>query len=88
MIRPIVLTCIAALAVFAVIQDRVTVSGVGQYVETYHEAVAARRPPSTIDDVMKPAVARGARQGALWSGATLVAGVIGTVAVRRRVRRG
>ena len=83
-----VLTCIAAVAVFAVIQDRITVSGVGRYIATYQESVAAKRPPSTIDDVMRPAVARSVRQGALWSGATLIAGVAGTVAVRRRTRRG
>ena len=88
MIRSIVLTCIAALAVFAVIQDRITGSGVGQYVAKYHEAVAAKRTPLTIDDVMRPAVAHGVRQGTLWSGATLIAGVAGTVIVRRRARRG
>ena len=87
MIRPIVVIAIAALAVFAVVQDRVTGAGVGEYVMHYEEAAAGRRHPATIDDVMTPAVSRGVQQGAMWGGAVFVAGLAGTVAVRRRTRR-
>ena len=88
MIRPIALVCIAAVAVFAVIQDRITVAGVGQYVAMYQESVAARRSPPAIDAIMEPAVARAVREAAIWSGAVLVAGVAGTAVIRRRPRRG
>ena len=82
--RAVVFTCIAAIVVFAVVQDRVTVAGVGEYVSASRDAAAGRRRPVTIDEIMKPAVARGARQGALWGGVVLVAGLVGTVAARRR----
>jgi len=81
--RAVVFSCVAAVVVFAVVQDRVTVAGVGQYELAYRAAVAGRGPAVTIDDIMKPAVARGVQQGALWGGAVLVAGVGGTFAVRR-----
>ena len=87
MVRAVVFTCIAAIVVFAVVQDRVTVAGVGEYVSAYRDAAAGRRPPVTIDEIMKPAVTRAAWQGALWGGAVLVAGLGGTIATRRRASR-
>jgi hypothetical protein len=83
--RAVVFTCAAALVVFAVVQDRLTVSGVGQY----SRGVPRRggqvvRPPVTIDEVMKPAVAHAVRQGALWGGGALVAGLAVTLVARRR----
>ena len=85
--RAVVFTCIAAIVVFAVVQDRVTVAGVGEYVSASRDAAAGRRPPVTIDEIMKPAVTRGVRQGALWGGVVLVAGLGGTVAARRHASR-
>jgi hypothetical protein len=85
--RAAVFTSVAALVVFAGVQDRVTVAGVGQYVALQREAMAGRRPAISIDDVMKPAVARGVQQGALWAGLVLVTGLSGTLVARRR-RRG
>jgi hypothetical protein len=85
--RAVVFTCTAAVVVFAVVQDRVTVAGVGEYVAAYRDAAAGRRPPVTIDEIMEPAVERAVRQGALWGGAVLVAGLVGTLAVRRRASR-
>jgi hypothetical protein len=82
--RAVVFTCAAALVVFAVVQDRLTVSGVGQYVKAYRDASASGRPRATIDEVMKPAVAHAVRQGALWGGGVLVAGLAVTLGVRRR----
>ena len=85
--RAAVFTCIAAIVVFAVVQDRVTVAGVGEYVLASRDAAAGRRPPVTIDEIMKPAVARSVRQGALWGGVVLAAGLGGTLAARRRWSR-
>ena len=87
MARAVVFTCIAAIVVFAVVQDRVTVAGVGEYVSAYRDAAAGRRPPVSIDEIMKPAVTRGLWQGGLWGGAVLVAGLGGTIALRRRASR-
>ena len=85
--RAAVLVGVAALVVFAAVQDRLTVDGVGQYVAASGDAAAGRRARVTIDEVMQPAVTHAVRQGALWGGAVLVAGLAGTFAVRRlRVR--
>jgi hypothetical protein len=75
--------CVAAVVVFAVVQDRITVAGVGRYETAYRDAAAGRGPRVTIDEVMKPAVSDGVQQGALWGGAVFIAGVGGTFAVRR-----
>jgi hypothetical protein len=82
--RAVVFTCAAAFVVFTVVQDRLTVSGVGQYVTAYRAASASGRPGPTIDEVMKPAVAHAVRQGALWGGVVLVAGLAVTLGARRR----
>ena len=84
MTRAVVFTCAAALVVFAVVQDRLTVSGVGQYVTAYRNAATSGRAAATIDEVMKPAVAHAVRQGALWGGVVLVAGLAITLGARRR----
>ena len=88
MARAVVFSCAAALVVFAVIQDRLTVAGVGQYVSAYREAAAGRRPAVTIDEVMKPAVRNAVQQGVLWGGLVLVVGLGGAVAARGRSSRG
>ena len=88
MARAVVLTCVAALVVFAIVQDRLTSAGVGQYVSAYRDAAAGRRPAVTIDEVMKPAVARAVQHGALWGGAVLAVGLGSTLAARRRSARG
>ena len=85
MTRAVAFTCIAAIVVFAAVQERLTVAGVGQYVSAYRDAAAGRRPPVTIDEIMKPAVTRAAWQGALWGSVVLIAGLGGTIAVRRRL---
>ena len=72
---------VAALVVFAVVQDRLTVAGVGQYVAASRDAAAGRRSRVTIDEVMQPAVSHAVRQGALWGGAVLMAGLGGTFQV-------
>ena len=77
-------TFAAALAVFCVVQDRVTAEGARRYVTLQTEALAGRRPPVTIDAVMQPAIARSVRLALLASGATALAG-IGAAFVLRRV---
>jgi hypothetical protein len=74
---------VAALVVFAVVQDRLTVDGVGQYVAASRDAAAGRRSRVTIDEVMQPAVTHAVRRGTLWGGAILVAGLAGMFAARR-----
>ena len=86
MIRAAVLTCVAALGVFAVVQDRLTARGVAEYVTLQKEALAGKRPLVTVDEVMQPAVTRAVRQGALWGGVVLVAGFGVTLARRSRRR--
>jgi hypothetical protein len=90
--RAVVCSCVAAIVVFAIVQDRLTVAGVGQYVSDYREAAAGRRAAVTIDEVMRPAVTHAVEQGALWGGAVLAVGlstILGsTLAARRRTGRG
>ena len=83
MARAVVFWCVAALVVFAVVQDRLTVAGVGRYITAYRDAAAGRGIPVTIDEVMTPAISHAVRQGTAWSGAVLVAGLAGTFAARR-----
>ena len=83
MTRAVVFSSVAALVVFAVVQDRVTVAGVGQYEIAYREVAAGKRGRVTIDEVMKPAVVHGVQQGALWGVAVFIADVGGTAAARR-----
>ena len=83
MARAAVFVCVAALVVFAVVQDRLTVAGVGKYVAASRDAAAGRGPQVGIDEVMRPAVTHAVRQGTLWGGAVLIAGCGATFAVRR-----
>jgi len=78
-----VFTAIAAIVVFAVVQDRLTVVGVGRYVSMSREAAAGRGPAVTIDSVMKPVVAHAVQQATLWSSVVLATGLGGTLIVRR-----
>ena len=86
MARAVVFTCIAAIVVFAVVQDRLTAAGVARYVALHREQ-AGKAAGVTINEVMQPAVHDAVRQGALWAGAVLAIGLSGTlIARRRRVR--
>jgi hypothetical protein len=70
----LVVTALAALVVFAVIQDRVTADGARRYVALQRDAIAGHGQPVTIDEIMQPAIHRSVQQGLLWSGAVVVAG--------------
>ena len=75
-VRWIVLASIAAaVAVFLVVQDRITAAGARDYVARQRAAAAGQAPAVTIDEVMRPAVARSVRAGLLWGGVVLAAGL-------------
>lgn len=73
----------AAMAVFLVVQDRVTAAGVRRYVALQRSAVAGETPRVTIDEVMGPAVERSVRQGVLWGGVVLVTGLVAAAVASR-----
>ena len=77
-VRPraiIIATAIGALAVFAVVQDRVTAAGARRYAALQREALAGHGHAVTVDEIMRPAIDRSVQQGFLWGGVVLVAGV-------------
>ena len=76
------LTFAAALVVFCIVQDRVTAEGARRYVALQKEALAGRGPAVTVDEVMRPAIARSVRLALLASGTVAVAGLAIGFAVR------
>lgn len=85
-VRPraiLLITAIAALVVFAVVQDRVTAAGARRYVAIQRDAIAGRARPVTIDEIMRPAIERSVHQGLMWGGLVLVAGAGLAMSVRR-----
>ena len=80
-------SCAAAIAVFCVVQDRVTATGARQYITLQEAALARGAAPVAIDEVMTPAVRRGVRDGALSGGAVLALGAAAASVVRRRSGR-
>ena len=82
------MSLVAALAVFLVVQGRVTTDGASRYAALQRSAIAGQTPLVTIDEVMRPAVEESIRQGVLWGGMVLVIGLGTAVAVSRRARRG
>jgi hypothetical protein len=63
-----------ALAVFCIVQDRVTAEGARRYVALQRLALAGRGPAVSIDEVLRPAVDRSVRLALLSSGAVVAAG--------------
>ena len=82
----LVLTALAALVVFAVVQDRITADGARRYVAIQRDALAGRAQPVTVDEIMRPAVQRSVQQGLTWSGLVLAGGLTVAGAVARRQR--
>ena len=77
-VRPrviLIATALAALAVFAVVQDRVTAAGARRYVALQRDAIAGRGHPVTVDEIMRPAIDQSVHEGLMWGGVVLVAGV-------------
>jgi hypothetical protein len=77
-------TLAAVVVVFCVVQDRVTAAGARRYVAMQKDALAGRGPAVTIDEVMRPAVARSVRLAVLSGGAVGAVGVAAGLVVRRR----
>jgi hypothetical protein len=85
-VRPrgiLVATALAAVVVFAVVQDRVTAAGARRYVALQRAALAGRGPAVTVDEIMRPAIAHSVREGLLWGGVVLVSGAGIAAAVAR-----
>ncbi len=80
-------TLAAALAVFCIVQDRVTAAGARRYVALQKEALAGRGRKVTIDEVMRPAVNRSVRLALLSSGAVAAAGAAAGMVLQRADRR-
>jgi hypothetical protein len=88
-VRPrviLIVTALAALIVFAVVQDRVTAAGARRYATLQRDALAGRGHAVTVDEIMRPAIAQSVQQGLLWGGVVLVAGVSVAGVVGRRPR--
>src|ERR1051325_6547640 len=79
----LVATAVAALVVFAVVQDRVTAEGARRYVALQRDAIAGRGQPVTVDEIMQPAIRHSVQQGLLWGGLVVVAGVGASIAIGR-----
>jgi len=84
----VIITALAALAVFAIVQDRVTAEGARRYVALQRDAIAGRGQAVTIDEIMKPAIQRSVQQGLLWGGVVLVLGLGVAGVVGRRMGGG
>jgi hypothetical protein len=86
----LVITALAALVVFAVVQDRLTADGARRYVALQRNALAGHGQAVTVDEIMRPAIRRSVQQGLIWGGAVLVAGagLAGAVAARRHTAGG
>jgi hypothetical protein len=84
----VIATAIAALVVFAAVQDRVTAAGARRYAALQREALAGHGHTVTVDEIMRPAIDRSVQQGFLWGGVVLVAGVsvAGLVSTRRHAQ--
>jgi hypothetical protein len=82
----VIVTCFAALVVFAVVQDRVTAAGARRYVTQQREAIAGRDKPVTIEEVMDPAIQRSVQRAAVWGGLVLVAGLALAASLRGNTR--
>ena len=77
-VRPraiLIITAVAALVVFAVVQDRVTAAGARRYVALQRAAIAGRGRAVTVDEIMRPAIQHSLRLGLMWGGVVLVSGV-------------
>ena len=79
-------TFAAALAVFCIVQDRVTAEGARRYVALQKQALAGVGRFVTVDDIMRPAIDRSVRLALGASGAVAVAG-LAAAAVGSRFQR-
>jgi len=85
--RLVGLTFLAALAVFCVVQDRVTAAGASRYARAALAAIDRHEPVAPIDSVMRPAVRQSVISGLASASVVLAAG-LGIAAAVSRSRRG
>jgi hypothetical protein len=83
----VIASVVAAIAVFLVAQDRLTAAGARDYVTRQRAAAAGQAAPVTIDEVVRPAVARSVRVGLFWGGVVLAAGLATATAVTQLERK-
>jgi ABC-type uncharacterized transport system permease subunit len=81
--RLVVFTFVAALAVFCVVQDRVTAAGATQYGEQALAAIARHEAVVPVDAVMRPAIQRSVRLGLASAATVLLVGLGAAAAVWR-----
>jgi hypothetical protein len=81
-------TVVAGIAVFCVVQDRVTAAGVRRYVSVQRDAIVRGTPAIAIDSVMQPAVRQSVVDGGLAGGFVILCGLSGAAMVTLRNRRG
>jgi hypothetical protein len=86
----IILSLLAGLVAFAIVQDRVTAAGARGYVAAQRQRLATGGAPLAVDSMMTPAVDASVREGLLWGGGVAAAGLIAAAAAARsgRSRRG
>jgi hypothetical protein len=82
-----VASMVAAIVVFCIVQDRVTSTGVGQYVVRQRAALTGGGPAVRVDSVMRPWIARSVREGLAWGALPLTVGVVLSMIALRRTRR-
>jgi hypothetical protein len=84
--RVVVFTFVAALAVFCVVQDRVTAAGAHAYAEQSRAASAHLARGLPVDMVMRPAIRRSVRLGLASAAAVFVAGFGAAFVIARGAR--
>jgi len=82
--RLVVFTFVAALAVFCVVQDRVTAAGATRYGQEALTAIARHEPVTPVETVMRPAIRQSVRLGLESAGLVLVAGLGAAATMSRR----
>ena len=80
----VLLTAMAALAVFSVVQDRVTAAGANRYTALQRAALAGRGPSVTVDQIMRPAITQSVHDGLLWAGGVMGVGLTVAAVVARK----
>jgi hypothetical protein len=80
-------TLAAAVAVFCVVQDRVTAGGARRYVALQTAALAGRGPAVGVDEVMRPAIERSVRLALLAGGGVAAVGGAAAFIMGRAARR-
>jgi hypothetical protein len=80
-------TLAAAVAVFCIVQDRVTAAGARRYVTLQTAALAGRGAAVTVEEVMRPAIRRSVRLGLLAGGGVASVGFAAAAVMRRAAGR-